>query len=191
MKIFQINEETKLPEFTAEARTIEPYKTLFRRLKRSEGDADGRKKFLNEKEGAFIFFTTNYDSNMKYMDEVERTSMLKLRLELPEDWIPDEQVKLCIEALAKDQITASTPIYESALNAGMAIKEWYDSRALDIRQNPQQFKAEFIIDFQKGLQMLDGTLEKIRQAGEKVKSEHESRRTNKGRMISRFEIEGE
>jgi hypothetical protein len=188
MKLFQINPETKEPELTPEARATEPFRTLSRRIKKCEGDSDGRKKILNEKEILFVYYSGNYDSNMKYADEEHRVDYLRIKLKLPNDWIPDDLVREGIQFLKESQRTDSVPIYESALNAGLAVKVWYDEIAKDIKANPKTYGPKEMIEIQRGFAMLKETLEVIRQAGEKVMSEAEQQRNRKGRLISTFEI---
>jgi hypothetical protein len=189
MRLFKLNKETSLAELTDEARTLEPYKTLARRVKGMVGDADGRKKLLNEKEIAYVYFAANYDSNLKYAKDEEKLLILKKRLELPDNWVPDEVVKDAIKTWIKDQETISTPIYESAVKAGKALKGWFDYISQDITENPQKYKANVMKDFQDNFARLGTTLEQIKAAGEKVRAEHETKTTNKGRLISKFEME--
>lgn len=189
MKLFKINKETKLAELTDEARTFEPFKSIIKKNSPSKGDADGRKKLLNEKEVAYIYFASNYDSNLKYADKEEKLLILKKRLDLPDGWKPYDLIEQGIEVVKESQITISSPIYESAVKAGNALKKWFDHISLDITNNPQSYKAKDMKDFQDNFARLGTTLDQIKSAGEKVAAEHETRATSKGRMMSRFETE--
>ncbi len=189
MKLFRINKDTKLAELTDEARTLEPFKSIIKKISPSKGDADGRKKVLNEKEVAYIYFAANHDSRLKYADKEEKLLILKKRLALPDDWKPYDLIEQGIEVVKESQITVSTPVYESAVKAGDALKKWFDHISQDITDHPERYKAKDMKDFQDNFARLGTTLDQIKSAGEKVASEHETRATNKGRMISIFETE--
>jgi len=65
MKLFEIDQETKLPKASAEARMIKSFNDLLKRLNKVEGDSDGRRKLRNEQELAYVYYQGVYDSRFK------------------------------------------------------------------------------------------------------------------------------
>jgi hypothetical protein len=190
MELYRFNKETKEVELSPEARITEPFKTLARRVKKGyPGDADGRKKEFNDAEILFVYYSANYNSNLKHASDEEKLKLLKSQLKMPEDWLPDDVVKEAIEFFKKGQRTVSTPIYESAVNMGQALKSYYDFHSLRIKTSPGDYTAKEVLDIQNGISRLKDTLEEIHQAGQKVASEIEQKRNNKGRLMSRFETQ--
>ncbi len=177
-------------ELSPEARITEPFKTLARRLKKGfAGDSDGRKKEFNEAELLFIFYSANHSSNLKHAPEEERIKTLKALLKLPEDWQPDDLVKEGIVVFKAGQRTVSTPIYESAVKMGQAIKAYYDYHSQRIKDHPESYKPKDILEIQTGVDKLETTFENIHTAGQKVASELEQKRNRQGRLMSKFETQ--
>lgn len=188
MELYRLNRETKEVELTPEARITEPFKTLAKRVKKGyAGDADGRKKEFNDAEILFIYYSANFNSNLKYASEEERLKLLKSQLKLPEDWTPDELVKEGIAFFKRSQRTISTPIYESAVNLGLGLKAYYDHHSERLKTTPGAYKPKEVLEIQTGVSKLNDTLEQINLVGQKVASEIEQKRNGKGRLMSRFE----
>ncbi len=191
MKLFEIDPETKEMRLTAEARGISPFKEIMKRLTKCKGDADGRKKIMNEKEILYAYFCATPYSGLRYASKEEQFKILKKRLNIDEGWQPDELVKEAIEVIIDSRKTESTHLLDSAVKLGKAIKKWYDTKAEEIEKNPNTFNPKMMGEFQEGFLDLGKTLEMIEGARAKVVAEYENRSTNKGRMMSKFETNDE
>ncbi len=190
VKLFRTNPETKLPEFTEEARVLEPFKQLIKRISKMEGDTDGRKKLLNEKEMAYVCFSAKPDATLRYVTTYQdKVDLLKMRLGLPKDWKEDELVKECITTLKESTWSESIELVDLAIKSALGIKSFLADILKNVETNPGKFKIKDISELQVVYKNLPEMIDNIRIAKEKLEAEQESMITKSGRMISKFETE--
>lgn len=76
---------------------------LFRRKHEVSGDSQGRNKIRNFQEAKFIYMVADPMSypNQKGFTDAERFDYAKITSGLPNDWIPDDVVKSCVDVYKK------------------------------------------------------------------------------------------
>ena len=190
MKLFNVDEETGLAVASPEARMIEPFAQLVKRVRRCDGDSDGRRKIMNNKELAFIHFMGVYDSRFAHLQkEEDKINAVKKLVALPPDWQPDDLVKSALTAYIDLQVTESTPLVESMIKATQGIISYLNKVNDDLRDNPNKFKPKDITEIQEAMSNIPAMQENLKRAKEMLKKEQDSLASDrKGRMLGEFEL---
>jgi hypothetical protein len=189
MKLVQLNPETKLPEPTPELLLIGDFKDLMKRVKRVDGDADGRKKTMNLMEIGYIYFSCTYDSRFKLMDVEERERKIRELVGFSHDWQPDDLVKRCLNIYADTQVTEST---ELVINLTKSIQGLVKYLANAQKQLPSCTieDAKTINEYLNTLDRIPKTVENLRQAKAQLDREHDAlNRGMKGRTLNKYELD--
>ena len=187
MKLFDIDEQSKLPIPTAEARTIKEFNELIKRLQRVDGDADGRKKTRNIQELAYVHFMCVYDSRFKLLSKEDREKAIKNLIGLPESWIPDELVNQAMVVYRDLQWTESIDLVTEIQRSIAALTSFAKSAnnalpALTISN------AREVNEYLDVLDRIPATVDKLKKAKELLHTEQEAiSKGIKGRKINKFE----
>jgi hypothetical protein len=187
MKIFYIDEKTQLPLPTAEALLIDSFDKIWKRTRKIDGDADGRKKTFNKKELGYIYYQGVYDSRFKRLTQEEKEKKVRELLGLPEIWKPDEVVEQAIIEYVNIQITTSSEIVASLEGTGSAlakylvsIKDKLATGAINVKE------VKDIMDIINGMPT---TLDSILKAKAVLEKEQNALLTGrKGRSFNKFEM---
>lgn len=117
MKIFHIPKGSYTPELVPEFYEIECFKEIRHRLRKCEGDSDGRKKVLNFKELSYIHFMTDHASKHSMLEDEDRDESVKIELGMPKGWKADETVQQCIEMIKEEYVrTEGYEAYDTLRN---------------------------------------------------------------------------
>jgi hypothetical protein len=139
--------QNNLPVLRPECRTIKEFRRLIERDKGSKGDHDGRDKRQAVKELAFIYFEETYGSPFKEeKDKETRLKQIKLSLDLPEDWKPDEEVLEAAKVYKKLQTTSSMNLLDSMEKAIYKLKAYLDNTDLNETVAAGSRKGELLND---------------------------------------------
>lgn len=187
MRLFEIDIETKLPTASAEARTIKEFYDILRRRSPMDGDADGRKKLLNEKELAFIYFSVNYDSRFKLLDGDIKKEAIKELLGMPKNWEPDQLVLIAIDKYNDTQITESSKTVQTM----SSVLKHIQSQLETLEQGMEQDRRLSVKDMKDVLEIstsLPNALKSLKEAKETLRMEQDSNETGRGgRALNKFE----
>lgn len=135
----------ELPILDASFRAIPTYRIVFERIRRIEGDHDGRKKKQNIKEAAFIHLYTCFQIKAgqpnpywKYSEE-QRYDKLVDDLDMPEGWKIDEDLQAAIN-LYKERVavTFNMEMIDGAMDAGRETIKYFkgvDYNKTDVKGN--------------------------------------------------------
>lgn len=92
--ILVINEDDSLATPSPFCTTIEPFRSIIRRDRGSEGDSQGRKKLFAAKEFAYIYGMVDYRSPYSSYNKEKRADVLKNKIFGEDsDWEPDELIE--------------------------------------------------------------------------------------------------
>lgn len=117
--IFIINEEGTLEINKDEIRGIKEYRELLAKDKGSEGDADGRKKYLAYKELMYVHLFASPLSIYRDLPETKRHENSKLDARLPDTWKKRKHVINACVRYERDMGLSS--LMNSYLNANRAV----------------------------------------------------------------------
>jgi len=188
MKLFEINEVTKLAEPTAEARTIACFKEIIKRSRPIDGDHDGRKKTLNNMELAYVYFIGTYDSRFKLLHGEERVKAVKRLIGLKDEWKPDKVVEEAVATFVDLQTTESTKLVEVLGKSIESLTKYIETGQAQMA-NATLTMAQDVSKFLSILDQVSTTVEKLRQAKEMLNREQEAlAKGRKGRTLNKFEI---
>jgi hypothetical protein len=188
MKLFEVDEKTKLPIPTAEARMIVPFKDILRRISKMEGDADGRRKLLNMMELAYIHFNGVYDSRFKLMSDDEKDNAVRTLIGLPTWWQPDDLVKEGIKVYTELQRTESTDLVLEIQRAVKALTS-FAKRGNETLPNLGIQDAREVNEFMDILDRIPNTIDKLKKAKEMLIKEQDAlAKGKKGRVLNKFEM---
>ena len=190
MKLFELDNDG-FPVATAEARATEPFKQILRRVRKGDGDADGRNKIYNLKELAFIYFMGVYDSRFKLIEnQGDKIKAVKKIVGLPENWDIDKLVLDGIAFFVDSQVTASTEMVESMGKALTAMTKYFNAVYEDITNNSKKYKPREIKEMQDVFANIPKMQESYRQAREVLNKEQDAIQTGrKGRQLGEFELD--
>lgn len=188
MDLFDIDEVTKLPVPKAELLLVPEFKEINRRSRPIDGDSDGRKKVHNYKELAYIYFIGKWDSRFKLKSIKDKDAEVKKLLKLPEEWIPDEVVKIALKIYIDLQVTESTELEEGLSGSIQSLTDY-------IRAGNESLKtaslnnAKNVSEFLDILDRVSKTVDQLKQTREKLRREQEAvAKGRKGRTFNYFEI---
>lgn len=108
-----ILDDKGIPVPKPELLLIESFSELWKRIRKIDGDADGRKKTQNRKELGYIYFQGKFDSRFKLKKGAEKENAIRKLIGLAPEWIPDELVKQCLIEYVELQVTASSEYVSS------------------------------------------------------------------------------
>lgn len=166
-----------LPIYNPEIKTIPVFRKIAERLRKIEGDHDGRKKRQNIKELAFIHLYTSYEllpgkvNNyfFKYNDE-DRLLILKRDMEFEDSWSIDEDLQLAINLYRERQVqNIDTDFLEAGLHAARQTTNYFnmvDYQKVDTKGN-LLYKP---LDVMRALKEMDGVVDRIAAVTERVRS---------------------
>lgn len=187
MKLFYIDEKTQLPLPTAEALLLDSFDKVWKRVRKIDGDADGRKKIINKKELGYVYYQGVYDSRFKRLNEEEKEKKVKEILGLPETWKPDELIKQCIEVYIDMQITASSEIVSSLEGTGSALAKYLVS--LKDKLSSGAIPVKDVKDVMDIIKNMPETLDNILKSKAVLEKEQNALLTGrKGRSFNKFEM---
>lgn len=187
MKLFEIDEVTKLPIPTAEARTIKEFNEIIKRLQRVDGDADGRKKIRNIQELAYVHFNCVYDSRFKLLSKEDREIAIKNLVGLPQDWKPDELVNQAMTVYSDLQWTESVDLVTEIQKSIAALTSFAKS-ANNTLPSLTINAARDVNEYLDVLDRIPATVDKLKKAKELLHTEQEAiSKGLKGRRINKFE----
>lgn len=182
LELFTIDEKTRVAKPNPELLMLLPFKELMRRLRRVEGDSDGREKLHNSRELAYIYYA------VKFCDTKEDEDKYKKMVGLPEDWEPDDVVKQAMDYYRETQ-------YTPAIESVKLIKESIRNLNSFISQANQQLKVLTIAngrevnEFLDVLDRLPKTIETLKKAESTLEREQEAlAKGRKGRSLNKFEM---
>lgn len=188
MKLFDIDDVTKLPIPSAEARTIKAFNEIIKRIQRIDGDSDGRKKTRNLQELGYVHFSCVYDSRFKLMSKEEREQKIRILLGLPEDWQPDELVKEAISVYTDLQWTESVDLVTEIQRSIVALTQ-FAKRANDGLPNLTIDASREVNEYLDVLDRIPTTVDKLKKAKELLHTEQDAiAKGLKGRSINKFEL---
>lgn len=182
--------ENDKPTFSPEVKMFKPFRLIVERDKGSKGDNDGRKKLIATKELAFIYWFSDPRSTYKdsYPNESERIKKLKVILDLPEDWTPDELIRNAVyfytEEIAED---FDVQFLESTVNAARKTKEYFDG--VDYTKTDTKGNLLYKVkEVTSALKDSNSVIENLKLLREKVyKSEKLTKNIRGGGEVKRFE----
>lgn len=187
MKLFEIDQETRLPVATAEARTIKSFNEILKRLRKSDGDSDGRKKKRNEQELAYVYFQKCYDSRFKLLNKEEREVVIKKLIGLPDDWQPDELIKQAIEDYAVTQETPSLKLVEGIELSIVSLSQYVRTAQAQMPTAGLE-GSRAVSEFLDILDRVQKTVETLRRAKDLlVREQEDGAKGRKGRTMNKFE----
>ena len=142
IKLFEIDTNDNLPKISLEARTLEPFKTIFNRDK-------SKAKDLAFRELAFVYWSGVFDSQYEYFEDLEKVARLIKDTGLPETWKPDNQVQIAIEFFIDSQRTRSSKYLESSRKAIESISNYLDTINVSETIEAGPKKGELVHDINK------------------------------------------
>lgn len=80
------------------------FNKILSRVHPSKGDADGRKKYLNNKELLYIKFMSNFAGQHRGFHGDAKHEKAKMDAQLPDEWKPDDHVQAAIAKAIEIQI---------------------------------------------------------------------------------------
>jgi hypothetical protein len=199
MKLFILDEKTKLPIANPELLTIKCFAELIRRNRKIDGDGDGRRKTLNEKELSYIYFNGVFDSRFKLKRDKEKEDAIKKLIGLdtitvngnPLNWEPDSLVKECLSEFRELQVTASSEYVTSLEGTISALSKYLTNAKQQLETgtlttvSPQDIKALLSV-----INDSPSTLDTIAKAKSILQKEQDALATGrKGRTVNKFELE--
>jgi hypothetical protein len=188
MKLFEIDQETKLPKASAEARMIKSFNDLLKRLNKVEGDSDGRRKLRNEQELAYVYYQGVYDSRFKLIrTEEDRNKAIKTLIGLPDDWQPDQLVKKCIEDFKETQFTESLPLVENIQKSILSLNNFIVTAQGHLSTAGLE-SGRAVTEFLDILDRIPKTIDNLNKAKETLRKEQDAlAKGRKGRALNKFE----
>jgi hypothetical protein len=187
MRLFDIDENTKLPIPTAEARTIKEFNEIIKRLQRVDGDADGRKKTRNIQELAYIHYSCVYDSRFKLLSKEDRDLAIKKLIGLPDNWQPDSLVLQAMVVYRDLQWTESIDLVHE-IQRSIAALTSFSRSANDQLPSLTIVNAKEVKEYMDILDRIPSTVDKLKKAKELLHTEQEAiSKGIKGRKINKFE----
>lgn len=188
MNLFTINDVTRLPEPNPELLLIPEFKELIKRVKRIDGDADGRKKTANLMELGYIYYMARYDSRFKLLRGKAREEAVKKLLGLKDDWSPDEVVKVALEKFVDLQTTESTELVRVLGETIQNLTKFTDEaqKQLSMLGIAAAKEANAFLDV---VDRIPKTVENLRKAKDMLDREHDAlEKGRKGRVPNKFEL---
>lgn len=182
LNLFTIDEGTKLPKPNPELILLSPFKDIMRRIKPCEGDADGRRKILNIKEFAYIYFA------VKAIETTEDEIRYKKMIGLPETWEPDDIVKAGIEAYRESQWTPAIDSVKRIKKSLASLNSFIDHGNIQLQSLTLNNSRE-VNEFLDVLDRLPSTIETLKKAEATLEREQEAlAKGKKGRTVNKFEL---
>lgn len=179
--ILTINEDDSLATPSPFCTTIEPFRSIIRRDRGSEGDAQGRKKLFAAKEFAYIYGMVDYRSPYSSFNEENRAVKLKeVIFGEDSDWEPDELVKKAMvlyEEMYHSELVILLKSTRKALHNMSDFFETLDLTDTDDKgklvHNPNTVMTSMskIGDIAKQLDGLEELIEKQRQSQGKIRGD--------------------
>jgi hypothetical protein len=190
MKLFTIDEKTKLPIPSPEALMIKCFNDLWRQRLRVEGDHDGRDKLQNRRILGYVYFQSVYDSRFKLKNPKERDEAIKKILGIDPDWIPDALVKECIAVFSDTQITASYELVSSLEGAASALAQYVKNAQEVIRNGTvTTLDPKHVKDIMDIIDRAPTTVETLSKAKAVLNKEQDALATGrKGRVVNKYEM---
>lgn len=148
--IFKIENNT-LTFNKEEARLIDEYKAIIIRDKGSEGDHDGRKKFVAFKELMYIHLVNHPASIYRDLPDELRKKSAKTQVGLPKDWKEDDLIRAATDRFIKD--LKCTSLYYSFVNASRGLYSigedlnYFNNRRTKLRKHLESL--ETLLDHEK------------------------------------------
>ncbi len=188
MKLFDVDENTKLPIPSAEARLIKEFNEIIKRLQRVDGDADGRKKTRNLQELGYVHFSCVYDSRFKLSSKEEREIKIRELLGLPQDWMPDELVHQAMKVYRDLQWTESIDLVLE-IQRSIAALTSFSKSANGQLPSLTIVNAREVKEYMDILDRIPTTVDKLRKAKELLHTEQDALSKGvKGRNVNKFEL---
>lgn len=188
MKLFDLDEKTKLPVPSGELLMIPIFKELIKRKRPIDGDYDGRLKHFNMMELAYIYFMGVWDSKFKLHKESDKILAVKKLIGLPEEWKPDLSVLEALNTYVELQITESSGLAE-------VLGKTVQNLTIFLENGQQTIatlgidRAEDVSEFLAILDKVPKTVEQLKQTREKLLREQEAiGKGRKGRTLNKFEV---
>lgn len=120
--LFQLNHDLELEINKAEARKILEFKVLMVRDRGSEGDSDGRKKYIACAEIYYIYLVYDVRSIYYFLPMHEKQDKAKKDAKLPIDWKEDQDILNAITVYKESfKLTAAGRSYVAAEKSYMSI----------------------------------------------------------------------
>src|SRR5690606_29063145 len=105
-ELFKLDEKDFLVDINKEwISTILEFRKILQRDRGSPGDSQGRKKLQARREFTYIYHMYDYHSKLKNWDENDKHKEALRQSELPQDFVPDDELKAAIEIYKKLKIT--------------------------------------------------------------------------------------
>lgn len=189
-KLFTIDEKTQLPIPTAEALILDSFSKAWKRVKKIDGDADGRKKTFNTKELGYVYFQVMFDPRLKLKEGTEREIFVKRMLALPDDWSADEVIKQCIEDYREWMKTPSSE-YVSSLEGtvGALAKYLNNAKAAISIGTMESVTPKDVKDLMSVINDSPTMLDTVVKAKAVLQKERDALATGrKGRSLNKFEM---
>lgn len=190
MEILILDQETRLPTITAQALVMECFYDLWRRVRKIDGDHDGRRKIHNLKELGYIYFQGKYDSRFKMMEDKEREEKIRSITGLPLDWKPDTLVEKCLEEYKNTQVTQSSELVSSLEGIAGALTSYLKNIKASISGgNITTVKPDTIKDVLDLIKQIPEVINDLARAKAALDREQNALATGKkGRTLNKFEI---
>lgn len=163
------------PIFSAELKAIPIYRKIQERVRRIDGDHDGRKKKHNVKELSFIHLLTSYELipgrlNTYYFkyNEDDRIEVLKKDFEFDKDWEIDEDLQAAIDLYKERQVESfDTAFLDAGIHAVRQTTNYFANVDYDARDEKGNllYKPKEVMS---ALKEMDGVVDRITAVKERV-----------------------
>lgn len=166
-----ITVENDKPVFSPEVRMFAPLRKIVERDKGSKGDHDGRKKYIATKELAFVYFYADPRPGFteRYKDVKLRIDKIKIKLDLPEDWFPDEIIDEAITFYLADlKDDQDLQLLDAAASANSKTKDWLNNVDYTLMDAKTKKPAYDPLHVQKVNAVLSSSIEAVKSLREKV-----------------------
>lgn len=188
MKLFELDEKTRMPIASAEALAIDVFFKIWRRRLPIDGDSDGRLKIQNIKELGWIYYSCTYDSRYKLMSDKDRDLAIKKIIGLEPEWKPDTLLLEGLTTYSETQETESTKLAEVLSHTITNLTTYLDNTQKAIA-NLGVDAADDVEKFLKVLDKVPDLVDQIKAIREKLTREMEDRKKGKkGRNVNKFEL---
>ena len=182
MELFIQDEKTRLVKANPELLALNPYRELMRRLRKIEGDSDGREKVFNLRELAYVYYKA------KFITTKEDEDKYKKLIGLPEDWQPDQVVLDCVEAYYQTQLTPAVETVKLIKESIAGLNEYIKQANTQMR-SAVLGQARDINEFLDVLDRIPKTIDNLKKAEATLEREQEAlAKGRKGRGLNKFEM---
>ena len=189
MNVFVKTEGSKEYELRPEFKEYKEFKVLERRTKKMEGDSDGRKKLLNRKELSFVYLYGYFGSTYKNYAQAEAIENIKVDIQMPDNWQPDEEVKQAVRLYNRLQKTSSWKSYKAVEDMEKSIRSYISIKNKDLEVGKMDPKtAKDFLSLSKELSELTAAKEALKVKLEKEHDNIHGLTGRKGRILNAHEL---